>query len=59
MLRVAKVRKGGHAYYLEVAGNGSGTGIEAPGVWLGQGAEALGLRGRGGRRRPGGGARRR
>ena len=31
VLRVAKVRKGGHAYYLEVAGNGTGTGIEAPG----------------------------
>ncbi len=45
MLRVAKVRKGGHAYYLEVAGNGVGTGIEAPGVWLGTGAAALGLRG--------------
>ena len=45
MLRVAKVRKGGHAYYLEVAGNGAGTGIEAPGVWLGTGAAALALRG--------------
>jgi conjugative relaxase-like TrwC/TraI family protein len=45
VLRVAKVRKGGHAYYLEVAGNGSGTGIEAPGRWLGTGAGALGLRG--------------
>ena len=37
MLRVAKVRRGGHAYYLEVAGNGAGTGIEAPGRWLGSG----------------------
>jgi len=45
VLRVAKVRKGGHAYYLEVAGNGTGTGIEAPGRWLGTGAAALGLRG--------------
>lgn len=45
MLRVAKVRRGGHAYYLEVAGNGAGTGIEAPGVWLGAGAPALGLNG--------------
>jgi len=45
VLRVAKVRKGGHAYYLEVAGNGPGTGIEAPGLWLGTGAAALGLRG--------------
>ncbi len=44
MLRVAKVRQGGHAYYLEVAGNG-GTGIEAPGRWLGSGAAALGLHG--------------
>jgi conjugative relaxase-like TrwC/TraI family protein len=45
VLRVAKVRKGGHAYYLEVAGNGAGTGIEAPGRWLGTGAGALGLHG--------------
>ncbi|HLM96140.1 MAG TPA: MobF family relaxase [Acidimicrobiales bacterium] len=45
MLRVAKVRRGGHAYYLDVAGNGTGTGIEAPGRWLGTGAGALGLRG--------------
>jgi len=45
VLRVAKVRRGGHAYYLEVAGNGTGTGIEAPGRWLGTGAAALGLRG--------------
>ncbi len=45
MLQVAKVRKGGHAYYLEVAGNGAGTGIEAPGLWLGSGAAALGLGG--------------
>jgi conjugative relaxase-like TrwC/TraI family protein len=45
VLRVAKVRKGGHAYYLEVAGNGPGTGIEAPGLWLGTGGAALGLRG--------------
>jgi len=45
VLRVAKVRKGGHAYYLEVAGHGPGTGIEAPGRWLGTGAAALGLRG--------------
>ena len=45
MLRVAKVRSGGHAYYLEVAGNGAGTGVEAPGRWLGTGAAALGLRG--------------
>ena len=45
MLRVAKVRRGGHAYYLEVAGNGTGTGIEAPGRWLGRGAAALDLSG--------------
>lgn len=45
VLRVAKLRKGGHGYYLEVAGHGTGTGIEAPGRWLGTGAAALGLRG--------------
>ncbi len=45
VLRVAKVRTGGHGYYLEVAGNGTGTGVEAPGRWLGTGAAALGLRG--------------
>ncbi len=45
MLSMAKVRKGGHAYYLEVAGNGTGSGIEAPGVWVGTGAAALGLGG--------------
>ena len=44
VLRIAKVRRGGHGYYLEVAG-GTGTGIEAPGRWLGSGARALGLRG--------------
>jgi conjugative relaxase-like TrwC/TraI family protein len=44
VLRIAKVRRGGHAYYLEVAG-GTGTGIEAPGRWLGSGARTLGLRG--------------
>ncbi|HXQ90325.1 MAG TPA: MobF family relaxase [Acidimicrobiales bacterium] len=45
MLRVAKLRKGGHAYYLEVAGNGAGTGIEGPGRWVGSGAGVLGLGG--------------
>jgi len=45
VLRVAKVRPGGHAYYLEVAGNGAGTGVEAAGLWLGTGATQFGLRG--------------
>jgi conjugative relaxase-like TrwC/TraI family protein len=44
VLRIAKVRPGGHAYYLEVAA-GTGTGIEAPGRWLGSGARSLGLGG--------------
>ena len=45
MLRVAKVRAGGHAYYLEVAASPGGTGIEAPGRWVGPGSAALGLHG--------------
>ncbi len=45
MLRVAKVRAGGHAYYLEVAGGPTAPGVEAPGRWLGTGAKALGLAG--------------
>ena len=45
MLRVAKVGPGGHAYYLDVAAGGRGSGIEAPGRWLGSGASALGLNG--------------
>ena len=45
MLRVAKVRSGGHAYYLEVAGGPAGPGIEAPGRWLGVGAPPLSLSG--------------
>ena len=44
MLRVAKVRPGGHAYFLEVAGE-RGTAIEAPGRWLSAGASELGLSG--------------
>jgi len=44
VLRVAKVRAGGHAYYLEVAA-GTGTGVEPAGRWLGSGSAALGLRG--------------
>jgi conjugative relaxase-like TrwC/TraI family protein len=44
VLRVAKVRSGGGAYYLEVAA-GTGTGIEAAGRWLGTGTPALGLSG--------------
>lgn len=45
MLRVAKVRAGGHAYYLEVAG-ATGTGIEAPGRWMGSGAPPMAMSGR-------------
>ncbi|HLI72570.1 MAG TPA: MobF family relaxase [Acidimicrobiales bacterium] len=44
MLRVAKVRRGGHAYYLDVAAQPGHDGIEAPGRWLG-GAQDLGLSG--------------
>jgi len=45
VLRVAKVRAGRHAYYLEVATGPGGTGIEAPGEWLGTGSATLGLGG--------------
>jgi conjugative relaxase-like TrwC/TraI family protein len=45
VLRVAKVRSGGHAYYLEVAGGATGTGIEAPGRWMGAGAPPMSLSG--------------
>ena len=45
VLRVAKVARGGHGYYLEVAGDGVGGGVEAPGRWVGSGAGALGLEG--------------
>ncbi len=45
MLRMAKVRAGGHAYYLEAAGVGAVRGMEAPGRWLGTGSGALGLHG--------------
>jgi conjugative relaxase-like TrwC/TraI family protein len=45
VLRVAKVGPGGHAYYLDVAAGGRGSGIEAPGRWLGSGAAVLGLHG--------------
>lgn len=41
MLCVAKVRSGGHAYYLEVVH----TGVEAPGEWITAGAEHLELGG--------------
>jgi len=41
VLCVAKVRPGGHDYYLEVVN----TGVEAPGKWLSAGSELLGLRG--------------
>ena len=45
MLRVAKLWRGGHGYYLEVAGDGVGGGLEAPGRWVGSGSGALGLEG--------------
>ena len=44
VLRVSKVRSGGGAYYLEVA-DGSGTGIEASGRWMGSGPPAWRLSG--------------
>lgn len=44
MLRVARVGRGGEAYYLQVA-LGTGTGIEPAGQWVGQGAPQLGLAG--------------
>jgi len=44
MLRVAKLRAGGGGYYLEVA-QGTGTGVEAAGEWVGTGGEQLGLHG--------------
>jgi conjugative relaxase-like TrwC/TraI family protein len=45
VLRVAKVRSGGGAYYLDVAAEGSGTGIEAAGEWMGRGTAELDLAG--------------
>ncbi|HXQ44679.1 MAG TPA: MobF family relaxase [Acidimicrobiales bacterium] len=45
VLRVSKVRAGGAAYYLEVAEKEQGTGIEAPGRWMGEGTPELGLAG--------------
>ncbi len=45
MLRLSKVRADGAGYYLEVAGGASGTGIEAPGRWMGSGPGELGLSG--------------
>lgn len=44
MLRVARVGRGGEAYYLQVA-RGTGTGIEPAGQWVGHGASQLGLSG--------------
>jgi conjugative relaxase-like TrwC/TraI family protein len=41
VLCIAKVRPGGHTYYLEVVE----TGAESPGQWLGERTERLGLRG--------------
>lgn len=45
MLRVAKVAKGGHGYYLAVAAGPGGTGVEAAGRWVSRGAAAYGLDG--------------
>jgi conjugative relaxase-like TrwC/TraI family protein len=49
MLSIAKVRRGGARYYLEAVAAGREDhrrpGQEPDGVWLGGGAEALGLRG--------------
>lgn len=44
VLRVATIRLGGGAYYLEVA-EGTGTGIEPAGRWMGAGPAAFHLRG--------------
>ena len=40
-----KLRSGGHAYYLEVAGGPAHDGIEAPGEWLGDRSQGFGLTG--------------
>ena len=48
VLRVSKIRSGGGAYYLEVA-DGTGTGIEAAGRWMGPGHRSCGLSARRGR----------
>ncbi len=45
MLRVGKVRSGGHSYYLDVTGDDRHPGIEAPGRWVGRGRGDLGLTG--------------
>jgi len=44
LLRLWKIRPGGHSYYLEVA-DGTGTGVEPAGVWLGKAVPDLGLSG--------------
>jgi conjugative relaxase-like TrwC/TraI family protein len=41
VLRISKLRLGGHAYYMEVVE----TGVERPGEWLSRGASELGLHG--------------
>src|SRR5579862_4158469 len=46
VLLVAKVRAGGHAYYLEPTGVGDRPATEAPGWWVGRGAGGLGLSGK-------------
>ncbi len=46
MLRVAKLRIGGEAYYLEVSSpRQGGPGLEAPGEWAGSGLARFGLEG--------------
>ncbi|HTZ07785.1 MAG TPA: MobF family relaxase, partial [Acidimicrobiales bacterium] len=45
VLRVAKLGRGGHDYYLEVAAGPGGTGVEAAGRWVGRGSGAFGLEG--------------
>ncbi len=45
VLRVGKVRSGGHAYYLDVTGDDRHPGIEAQGRWVGRGRADLGLAG--------------
>ncbi len=45
MLRVAKLRVGGHPYYFEPLGLDGRPPTEAPGLWVGRGSAAFGLDG--------------
>jgi len=45
VLRIWKVRGGGHAYYLEVAGSPERPGPEPDARWIGRGSESWGLSG--------------